>query len=589
MQGGFSSSAIYQVQQANDIIEVISEYVRLTKKGREMVGICPFHEDHKPSMNVNPNKQIFKCFACGAGGDVFKFLQLFEKLTFPQAVERLAQRASIPLEVKVSSQTRNEDDIDPNKLAKANEWAAKHFQENLKSPEGAFAREYLAQRHIDLETAAKWQLGLALEGDKLTKQAKSQNANLDVLVKAGLLTSSKNDRFFKRLMFPIKDVTGRVIAFGGRTLDETGAKYINTNTTILYDKSNCVYGLDQAKHRIVETGQAIVVEGYTDCIMPHDKGITNVVATLGTSFTNGHGRILKRYAKTIVLLFDSDTAGMAAANRTIEICLAQKIDVKIAFVPQGKDPCDFVLSAGKEAFEKVVAEAVDIFKFKWTRLTDQISKTDNLADNKTAFEEFINTIVAGLSAGFVTAIEKGLIINKLAHIIGLSKNEINAEINKRLKKTKSYNTPNHQVKAVALSKGPLESAYRQIIEVLLNKPEFYDQAKQFLAMPASENSIMSQIAAVINLSLCEKPDADLNYILTKTESTDLAKNILDFALTGEQKGNFEKCFNDALAVIEDFTKDALPQKSEQISDENEYLKKILETSVNQNRHNIGMI
>ena len=193
-------------------------------------------------------------------------------------------------------------------------------------------------------------------------------------------------------MFPITDVTGRVIGFGGRTLDEKGAKYINSPTTVLFDKSNSLYGLEQARHKIVSTETAVVVEGYTDVIMAHSKGCDNVVATLGTSFTPGQGRILRRYAKRVVLIFDSDVAGIEAANRALEICLSLHIDISMASVPEGKDPCEFLLSAGKEQFERLVDEAVDVFQFKWNRLAESFGKDETLAGRKAAVEEFLQTV-----------------------------------------------------------------------------------------------------------------------------------------------------------------------------------------------------
>jgi DNA primase len=356
MAGMFDNSIVLQVQQANDIVDVISEHVSLKKKGREMVGLCPFHDDHKPSMNVNPVKQIFKCFACGAGGDVFKFIQMRESLTFPQAIERLAERANIQIKPRQKTkrapseegqQSEPIENVDPNRLAKANSWAAKYFQHNLKDGKlGKFARDYLAGRQISPESIEKWQLGLAIDSpDGLINEAKAKKAPLKLLAQAGLITAQNQDKFVNRLMFTITDVTGRVIGFGGRTLDNNGAKYINSPTTVLFDKSNSLYGLEQARHEIVTTGTAVVVEGYTDCIMAHQFGCGNVVATLGTSLTAGHGRILRRFAKKVVLVFDSDVAGIEAANRALDVCLAQRIDIKLAFVSEGKDPCDFLLVA----------------------------------------------------------------------------------------------------------------------------------------------------------------------------------------------------------------------------------------------------
>ncbi len=394
MSGRFDNSIVMEVQQANDIVDVISEHVSLRKKGKEMVGLCPFHDDHRPSMNVNSTKQIFKCFACGAGGDVFKFVQMRENLAFPQAIERLAERAGIRLSTPTrKSEIENQQSIDPNKLAKGNAWAAKHFQENLyDEKKGKQTRNYIADRQITPESTKKWQLGLAASQNDLIKAASKKTIPTKLLEQAGLVVSQRSsggfdDKFVNRLMFPISDATGRVIGFGGRTLSETGAKYINSPATVLFDKSSSLYGLQHARHQIVSTSIAVIVEGYTDCLMAHQFGCTNVVATLGTSFTAGHARILQRYAKKVVLIFDSDVAGVEAANRALDVCLAQRIDIKIASVPDGKDPCDFIMEAGKERFEQVTAEAVDVFQFKWERLKEKVNSDDTLAGKKAAVEE----------------------------------------------------------------------------------------------------------------------------------------------------------------------------------------------------------
>ena len=375
MPGVYDYAAINRVQQANDIVDLIGEHVSLKRKGREWLGLCPFHEDHRPSLYVNPDKQIYKCFACGAGGDVLKFVQMREGLTFPQAIERLAERAGIQLQPVRRAAPQNPEQgeqADPNLLARANRWAMQFFQDCLNDPEkGKQARDYLAERQISPESIKTWRLGLAPNAvDALARAAVARKGSLRVLQQAGLITGPNQDKFVNRLMFTITDVTGRVIAFGGRTLNGTGAKYVNSPTTVLFDKSNTLYGLEQARHEIVKTGTAVIVEGYTDVIMAHQFGCTNVVATLGTSLTTGHGRMLRRYAKNVVLLFDSDTAGMAAANRALEVCLSLHLDIKLAFVPQGKDPCEFLVVAGKEGFDEVVEQAVDVLQFKWEKLNE---------------------------------------------------------------------------------------------------------------------------------------------------------------------------------------------------------------------------
>jgi len=230
MAGMFDNTVVTQVQQANDITDVISEHVNLKKKGREMVGICPFHDDHRPSMYVNGVKQIFKCFACGAGGDVFKFVQMREGLSFPQAVERLAERTGIvikPIKYSKGTSKDRKTDVDPNRLAKANAWAAKYFQNCLKDEQrGKIGREYLERRQLTNESIKRWQIGLSIDSqDGLVETAKKQKADLEILRKAGLVTGRNQDKFINRLMFTITDVTGRVIGFGGRTLDGSGQVY----------------------------------------------------------------------------------------------------------------------------------------------------------------------------------------------------------------------------------------------------------------------------------------------------------------------------------------------------------------------------
>ena len=283
MAGIFDHAAISRVQQANDIVDVVSEYVSLKKKGHELVGLCPFHQDHRPSMFVNPTKQIFKCFACGAGGDVLKFVQMRETLTFPQTVERLAERAGIQLKPVRSvraqgSRQGQEEQINPNTLAKLNAWAVKFFQASLNDPEkGRIAREYLAQRQISAESIAKWGIGVAPNASNaLATAAAAREIPSRLLQPGGLAGANGQDKFVHRLMFPITDVTGRVIGFGGRTLSDVGAKYINSPATPLFDKSNTLYGLEQARHEIVSTGTAVVVEGYTDVIMAHQFGATTL-------------------------------------------------------------------------------------------------------------------------------------------------------------------------------------------------------------------------------------------------------------------------------------------------------------------------
>jgi DNA primase len=607
MAGFFDQAVVNQVQQANDIVDVISEHLNLVKKGREMVGLCPFHDDHRPSLNVNVTKQIFKCFACGAGGDVFKFVQMRENLSFSQAIERLAERVGIKLRPKTGdSRLKTQDsDVDPNKLAKVNEWAAKHFQENLvNKQEGKSALDYLAERQITRESVKKWRLGLAINSQEdLLKAANAKNIPVKLLEQAGLVVgqmgSGFSDKFVNRLMFPITDVTGRVIGFGGRTLDEKSAKYINSPATALFDKSNTLYGLEQARHKIVSTGTAVVVEGYTDVIMAHSKGCDNVVATLGTSFTSGQGRILRRYAKKVVLIFDSDAAGMEAANRALEICLAQHIDIELASVPEGKDPCDFLLAAGKEQFEQLIDEAVDVFQFKWNRLTESFGRDETLAGRKSAIEEFLQTIATSLWSGNLAAIDRGLIVNRLSKIIGLDSKEINAELCKRIgraarlhspqaAKTASYNVENQKVRSIDLGSGFFAIAQREILEVLLNEPKLFEIVKQKITAEDFDVPILRQTASILFEMLSTEPEARLAEILARAEPPEAGSLIVELAQSGEAKGNFKSRLTGALDAIGRHQAQTRKSEIKAIKDQTQFLRCFLENTGKQNPHSTGM-
>lgn len=558
MAGIFDYAAISQVQQANDIVDVVSEHVSLKKKGREMVGLCPFHQDHRPSMYVNPSKQIFKCFACGAGGDVLKFVQMREGLTFPQAVERLAERAGIQLKAVRSARPQGrpqEGQINPNTLAKLNDWAAKFFQASLNDPQqGKVARDYLAQRQISAESIAHWRIGVAPNASNaLAQAAAAKGIPARLLQPGGLSGGTGQDKFVNRLMFPITDVSGRVIAFGGRTLNDVGAKYINSPTTPLFDKSNTLYGLEQARHEIVATGTAVVVEGYTDVIMAHQFGCNNVVATLGTSFTTGHGRILRRYAKRVVLVFDSDVAGMAAANRALEVCLSQRLDIKLGFVPEGKDPCDFLLGAGREAFAQIIEQAADVLKFKWDRLREAFAGDDSLASRRAVLNEFLQAVATGLAANNVPVLDSGLIVNRLSKIIGLTAREINADLGKRMQRAAQTVASGDDRRAgaetVDWGKGLGAVAQREVLEVLLNEPGLYHQVEREISELLFDVPILRQIAGLLLDVVRSDEDFSMSSLLARTESVTLAESLVELQRVGEEKGNYLSRLNDALDVL----------------------------------------
>jgi DNA primase len=603
MAGIFDQTIVNQVQQANDIVDLISEHVSLKKKGREMVGLCPFHDDHRPSMYVNSTKQIFKCFACGAGGSIFTFVQMRENLTFPQTLQRLAERAGIKLKpLKTQDSKLKTDDVDPNELARVNDWAAKYFQQNLNDPDkGKNAREYIAERKITPESIEQWQLGLAIAQNDLLRAAKAKNIPAKLLQQAGLVVSQAPaglaDKFVNRLMFPITDVTGRIIGFGGRTLDNAPAKYINSPATPLFDKSNALYGLRHARHQISTSGKAVAVEGYTDCIMAHQFQCCNVVATLGTSFTAGQARILRRYAKKVILVFDSDTAGMEAANRALEVCVSQRLDIKLASVPQGKDPCDFLLNAGKKPFEKLMDDAVDVFKFKWDRLMDSFNSGDTLVDHKAAIEEFLQAIATAVWAGKVPAIDRGLIVNRLSKIIGTESKQINAELAKRIARvarnasysdTNAAQNKNAPSRPPDMGRGLYATAQREVLEVLLNEPALFESVNKQITPQGFDVPILRQIAEIVFETLSANPAPSLKEILAKAESVEAGSAIVELARLGEEKANYNSRLTGALDAMSRLTRQRKKGQIKADDDQTKFLRRFSENTVKENPHNVGM-
>ncbi len=597
----FDNSIVREIQQAVNIADVISEHLSLKTRGKELVGLCPFHEDHRPSLYVSPTKQIFKCFACGAGGDVVKFVQLRENLSFPQALERLARRAGIKIErPRQKSQAAGaQGQADPVQLAKVNEWAAKFWQANLKDNEkGRDTRNYIASRKISPESTKKWGLGLALDSwDSLVNAAKAAGFSPKILQQAGLTVRRENDngcydKFRNRLMFPISDVTGKMIGFGGRALGDEPAKYMNSPATVLFDKSNAVYGLDNARHSIASSGTAVVVEGYTDCIMSHQYGCDNVVATLGTSLTAGHACLLRRYAKQIVLVFDSDTAGIEAASRALEICLAERIDIKLVSLPPGSDPCEFILQAGGKSFKELIAQAIDVMEFKWKRLTENLEKNDTFIDKRAAIEEFLRTVAIAMRAGKLDNITKGLTVNRLSRIMGINSRQINAELTKTLTRSRverGNKTENYKDSAGRLGEGFYAKAQQEVLEVLLNQCNLSDNIKQQISLETFKVPVFRQIAEALFKSLQESSQPSLRDILSRVESVETANIITDLAANGEKKGNFSVRLEMALNAIKEHQENLTRTQIKVINDETESLRKLTSKPERPNLRNAGMV
>ena len=376
-------NTLEQVRAASDIVEIIGGYFPLKRAGGNHVALCPFHKEKSPSFNVNPQRQIYHCFGCHAGGDVFKFIQEYEHIGFFDAVKRLAERAGIPLEMEDdprAGEKRREKDA----LLKVHEQLAQRWHSVLlNDAAGQPARDYLQARGVSAEAVEAFRLGFAPgDWEDTVNWAKAQKHDPRVMEQAGLVASKDGrqyGRFRARLMFPIHDEQGRVIGFSGRVLeaDVKGAKYVNSPETPLFHKSKVIYGLDKARRPIIAAESVLICEGQLDTIACHMAGIENVVAPQGTALTADHARVLKRYANEVILCFDSDTAGQAAAVRSLDGLLESGLAIRVMTVPAPHDPDSFIRDEGAEAFRELMEAAPGFFEFFLQHL---VAKNDTGSD-----------------------------------------------------------------------------------------------------------------------------------------------------------------------------------------------------------------
>jgi len=379
MSGLISPETRERIRAASDIVEIIGGYIPLKKAGMNFTALCPFHKEKTPSFNVNPHKQIFHCFGCGKGGDVFTFVKEYESIGFMDALRRLAERAKIPLEYDqnpAAEQSRHLKD----QLLQVHEAITLRWQNALDNEAaGQVARDYLKKRGVPDEAVKLFRLGAAPEvWDDTVNWARSKNFDLDLMEKAGLVVRKDGsdhyyDRFRGRLIFPICDEQGRVVGFSGRILsgDEKTAKYVNSPETAIFTKSKLFFGLHKSKRALLDAGAAVVCEGQLDLIACFMAGVENVVAPLGTAFTEQHARILKRYVEEAIMCFDSDEAGQKAAVRSLDHLLASGLAVRVAMVPPPDDPDSFIKTHGGEAFRSLIAGAEDFFDYYLNRLCRQ--------------------------------------------------------------------------------------------------------------------------------------------------------------------------------------------------------------------------
>ena len=430
----YSDEILDEVRRNNDIIDIISQYTTLKRKGRNYFACCPFHNEKTPSFSVSPDKQIFKCFGCGVGGDVVHFLMKIENISFPEAVQELANRAHIQLPTSDDPKENAREALKA-KVYKVNDEAALFYHEQLYNSKVAKeAQSYVKTRKMNNNTLKSFMIGYSGDNNELLAHLKEKGFSEEEMLASNLIGKNSSgrlyDKFRHRLMFPIQDVRGRTIAFGGRVLDNSKPKYINSPEDIVYSKGRNLFGLNVARRG--QTGllkRILIVEGYMDAISLYQNGITNVVASLGTALTQGQGWLLRKNAEQVILGYDADGAGQTAIIRGIDILKSMGIDIRILQISGAKDPDEFVVKYGPDKFRKCMDDAISVVEYK-IKVLKQKYNLNNTSDKI----KFLNEI-AKILADEDNTIEREVYIDKIAKTYQISREAILAEINKITNKT----------------------------------------------------------------------------------------------------------------------------------------------------------
>ena len=469
-----------RVRDSVDIVELIGTYITLRRSGKGLVGLCPWHDDSRPSLQVNPDRQTFRCWVCNLGGDVFSFLMKMEKLEFREALEQLADRAGIPLSRGQAATSDRKAD-----LHRVLGWAADRFSDYLQAaPEAHDAREYLKKRGLTEETIHRFGLGFAPSSwDWLLRQASAAGIGTGLLTATGMTVERQDrsghyDRFRDRVIFPIRDPLGRCVAFGGRVLpgaSPESAKYINSPETRLFSKNTMLYGLDTAREAMSRTRRAVVVEGYTDCLAARQVGIDDVVAVLGTALGEKHAKLLRRYVERIVIVLDGDDAGRRRTDEILDVLLAEPVDLRIVRLPAGADPCDFILDHGRDAFESLLEGAVDPLDY---RLEEAVARLPPDASDEAllgAVESVLSALANVSPRSPISPSQRRLredqVIGRMVRRFGLSRDVLRARILELRTQRPSHPSPHESSGAMNMLPNKLPAWDREVIEVLVGVPE----------------------------------------------------------------------------------------------------------------------
>lgn len=515
---------IEKIREQNDIVDIISENVRLKKSGRNYIGLCPFHNDKSPSFSVSSEKQIYKCFSCGEAGNVFTFVMKYKKLTFVEAAKYLADKANIPLQLKEHGNTEisKKNEL----LFKINVEAAKYYFSNLQKNKAA--KDYFLRRGIKEETIRRFGLGYSLDDwHGLINYLRRKGYKNDLLIEAGLVSKSEKsgnmyDKFRNRVMFPVFNVRGKVIGFGGRVLDNSKPKYLNSPETKIFQKGINLYGLNFAVKNKLQEDYIIIVEGYMDLISLQQSGINNVVASLGTALTVNQARLLRRYVNKVIISYDADIAGQTATLRGLEILRNAGFDVRVLTVPEGKDPDEFVRNNGKEAFLGLIEGALPLIEYKIKRVAQGID-LKNGNDLVTYGEKFAE-VLADLNP-----IEKDVYIKKISEETSIKEQALYDLLSQVI--TKNQKEDNFMNKREYFgAKLYVEPAYlkaeRALLKLMLEN-EFYDELKDAIK---SGDFVMESHNKIYSLILQGKEEDTNNiesYVESRCDDIESSKELIE--------------------------------------------------------------
>ncbi len=536
---------ITQIIDRCDIVDIISGYVPLKKAGRNFKANCPFHNEKTPSFVVNPDKQIFHCFGCGVGGNVVSFVMKHEHLEFPEALKLLAQRVHVEIPTSESAQRPNNQLRE--QIFKINELALQYFHKNLVSGKDASAkqaRDYLKDRGVSLETVQQFKLGYAYdEWDGLIKHLQGLGISLSLMEKAGVIIAREGkegfyDRYRHRIIFPIFDMMGHCRAFGGRALGESNAKYINSPETSAYIKGQHLFGFNFSKSAVGQLDQVIITEGYMDFIMPYQVGIENLAASLGTALTIDQIRLVRRYTKNIIFLYDMDAAGESAMMRSLDMLIEEGMNVKVAYLTQGDDPDSFVRKYGVDDFRKRMNEALPLFDYKLKVLGKQYS-VESIEGKAKIAEQMLLTI-----AKFDNAVIRSGYLSRLSKELNVAEAHLWTEFNKIT--TKTTGVQKEEVKNIGPSQPlPPRTVERAMLKLLLEDETLIAATKSEISTEDFQDSNIRDVIAHMFDLFDQGKNVNASNLLNRFEDEQISEMISGLAtLDGSPNVDKEKMFRD---------------------------------------------